>query len=434
MKNVLSLLVCLYSILAQAQFNEIFFERMGVSQNGVAKRGHYYGTETNNGVLAVRLVDSVNTEVQWVKLDLNGNYETFSAHLQNDYISPNERIIELYQIGNNQFIVTQDSASNNPEGIRIYKYLNYTQSVGVFEHNVPLRNIYFQSYYKFGKIYIFYNEQNVGLKRLKINPETLELEENLFLGSFDTNTSNSINQHLKQTHVLFYDENNMQVFASSLDKLIRINVINNIPNSVEYKNLGLLRVLGVNHSTNQVVLAKVSPSHRIKKYFSLPSMSLSQSFIQDSIDVPSISGSHIFHYANNDGDLELIYKFGTDASIRLFQNNQLINNRINDFTYSSISVVKFFNNKPLIIGTKKVYNFSGEPLPLGISYGEFNSLLQFHEYNGIYHFGDFNVKYGIGTSFYVPINQEATGDFLFTNLNYTSSLMLVVKEENSIYG
>jgi hypothetical protein len=429
MKTALFFLASSLSLLLNAQFNESFFERLGPFSN---KPGHFYGTAITNGALGVRLADSVDTEVQWVKLDLNGNFQTFSAHLPTDYISPNERIIEVYEIGNNQFIVSQDSASNNSEGLKVYKYQNYTQSAGFLDFSVQLRNAYFQSYYKFGKIYIFYVESNVGMKMLKINPETLAIEENLFLGALDYPTQN-IQRHYKQTHVLFENENNMQVFCHSGTNLVRIKVVNNLASPIEMNDLGIIKVFGVNHSTNQIICLKNSLTHRAKKYLNTENFNELQ--LVDSLDLPQISAPVIeWKYANNDSDKELfLHTSYGNGKINLFENNLLIENK-EKISIENVSNLLFLNEKPLIFAQKQNDIYFETYNSLAISFGEIEKLFEFKEYNGIHDFGDYSVKFGVGLNQFEPINGSTTGDYLFTKMIYGSGVTIRVKEMGVYLG
>ncbi len=430
MKALIFISFCLYTFVAKAQFSESFFELMGTSEQKV---GHYFGTETSNGILGVRLADSAGTEVQFAKLDLNGNYETFSANFVNDYISPNERIIELFEVGTNQFLILQDSMSQNNEGLRIYKFENYTENVAFLNFPVELRNLYFQAYYKFGKLYIFYHQANVGLKRLKLNPANLQIEENLLIGSFPTDVQWQF-KHFKQTHVLFQDESNMQVFSASNTNLARINIVNNVVSPVEFVDLGLSRVLGINPTLNQVICYKFSQDYPIKKYSILSTQPLSSISLVDSLYAP-IHPISFFSYANNNGNIE--YVFAKDGSIQgnffAYENSELVNSKqiSSDFI---ISQFKIFNNKPLFFGSSILEHLNYEIYPFQISYAEFEDFYKFKEYNGIYRFGNFNVKKGLGPNFYRPFDYIAYGDFLFTNLNFASFLAMRGLYNGQIYG
>lgn len=430
-KNLFFLLSFLSVFSLKAQFSESFFERMS---SGDSKIGHYFGTEIQNGALAVRFADTLNTEVQWAKLDLQGNFQTFSAHLPNDYISPNERIIEVYESGINQFIVTQDSASNNQEGIRIYKYDNYTQSAGVFEFPLQLRNAYFQSYFMYGKIYVFYVESGVGMKRLKINPLNLALEENLFLGTFDYEIQTNAYRHYKLTHVLFQDENNMQVFASSFQNLVRINIVNNVPSPVETKNIGLTKVFGVNHSNNQIICLDNSNTCKVKKYALEGLQTLNEIVLQDSLDLPSIAASiYIWKYANNNNGKEVFIATGNNGKACYFENNTLISQR-DDFSINAISHIEFLNDKPIIYGNKNLNYAFQSFYPICISYGDLPDLFYFKEYNGIYDFGDYNVKFGVGLNVFQPVENSAVGNFIFNRMIFSSGLNIRGKENGIYYG
>lgn len=419
------------SLLLNAQFNEGFFERLGPFSN---KPGHFYGTAITNGALGVRLADSVDTEVQWVKLDLNGNFQTFSAHLPTDYISPNERIIEVYEIGNHQFIVSQDSASNNSEGLKVYKYQNYTQSAGFLDFPVQLRNAYFQSYYKFGKIYIFYVESNVGMKMLKINPETLAIEENLFLGALNYPTQD-VQRHYKQTHVLFENENNMQVFCHSGTNLVRIKVVNNLASPIEMNDLGIIKVFGVNHSTNQIICLKNSLTHRVKKYLNTENFNELQ--LVDSLTFSlSINGpSSYVKYQNNDLNKEI---FSSEFDFNLFENGQLIaENEIN--SSSRISTLTFLNNFPLVFANTQHFLDGYYNINLSYSlvciYMYNNNVLPNNEYYEEANFTNFNVRTGLGPDFLnVDENGICRGDYLFSNMIYGSSLNIVGKYNENVFG
>lgn len=424
MKKIIFIALTFLSLSATGQFSESFFERMGPT---TGKIGHFFGTALPNGALAVRFADSVNTEVQFAKLDLQGNYQTFSANLPNDYISPNERIIELYEIGTKQFIVTQDSASNNQEGIRVYRYNNYTQSDGVFELPVQLRNAYFQSYYKFGKIYVFFVESGVGMRRLKIDPTTLALEENLFLGALGYETQ-SINKHYKLTHVLFEDENNMQVFISN-PSINRIKIQNNIPQALEILNAGITKIVGVNSSNSQIICVR-SGQYNVRKYALNFSQTLSEIVLVDSLalEPESQAPSYEWLYANDGGQNE---HFVFQRDHFQLQNNTLLGHRYIDLNcvYANLT---YLGGKPLFA----VKRYSDPDFVMwGLSNEPLDNLLHFNEYVGVYQFGDQAVMYGIGTAFsYYLNNDHFSNNLLFSKLLYSGSSYIIGKSNDKYYG
>ena len=422
-------------ILAQgsllAQFSKSFFETLRPEPSN--KIGHYYGTAITNGALGVRLADSMNTEVQWVKIDLDGHYQTFSAHLPTDYISPNERIIEVFESANNQFIVSQDSASNNNEGIRIYKYQDYTESAGVFELPVQLRNAYFQAYFKFGKIFVLYVESGVGMRMLKVNPVTLQMEANLLLGSVSYDTQSTVH-HFKKTHVLFEDENNMQLFASSsAHGLFRIKIVDNVAQPLESTGLNPIRVLGVNPSNDQVICLSNGLTN-MKKYHLSFDQEMSQLSLSDSLYLEGgIGPNSAWRYANDGGEREF---FAFDNEVMLVIGNTEIQRNTTEYfpTYSNLA---FLNERPLLFGFRYINSgmLADAPASLMISWGYLGELLDFKEYGGIYDFGSYKLRSGIGNSI-MPITESSSawGDFIFDRLIYSGSLMLAGKSQGMYYG
>lgn len=430
MKKALFIFSLCFNGLLFGQFSESFFETLHPS----GKPGHYYGTATQNAALGVCFADSLDTEVQWAKVDLNGNFQTFSANLPTDYISPNERIIEVFESGTNQFIVSQDSASSNNEGIRIYKYENYTQSAGVFELPVQLRNAYFQAYFKFGKIYVFYVESGVGLRMLKVNPATLQMEENMLLGDFPYPTQISM-YHFKRTHVMFEDENNMQVFSTSAQDLIRIKVVNNVPQTLEsWADLNIIKILGVNHSTDKLICQISAGTYNMRKFHLAFDQPLNQMTLTDSLTMQG-SGfpNHYWRYANNDADKEF---FAFQGILKLVTNNVVTESIVDVYSliYSNLS---FLNDQPLLFGTRIInsYVLTDAPSPLIMSWGNVTDLMRFKEYSGIYDFGPYKLRTGIGNILMgTSESNSAQGDFIFDRLIYSSSLMIAGKSQGMYYG
>jgi hypothetical protein len=437
MKKLLTISFISFVVLSNAQFSKTFFETFGINTEELTlnqKYGYFNGTSNENHVLGVSFKESNGKQVHWAKVSADGNTELFSAFLPNYYISPNMAMIDVFEIGQQQFIVTQDSLSENPSGIRVLKYNNYENFVGEFFYPTEFRRGYYQAYHKFGKIYIFYIEKFVGVRKLVVNPTSLALEENTLITDLTAITTSSFNLGIKSIHVLFENENSFQIISNFNHQLNRIKVINNVAQPLESFNIGLARLKGINEQRKQVVYHSVT-SAKFLYFITLNIDQTLENSLKDTVNIPINSTFNLEPKYTSNGEKDYFFVIVID-SLHIFkiQHYEVEDVQTNRLIIESMSKVEIFQNKPFVIGCRDVDNTSYlSSFSLYITFGNISDLFQFKEYHYPYDMGDFNVRFGLGDKFSRPYYGSAYGDFLFSGLIFTSSFTIVGKTDDGLY-
>lgn len=437
MKNLYFLLILLscFSSVGYSQFSESFFELLSPSPPIQKPNAHFFGIKTQDGALAIRLADSLDTEVQWVKAELNGNYQMFSAHLPGNDVSPNECIIQVFEVGNKQYIVTNDSLSYAPRGIRIHKFENYTENAGYYEYPTNFRWKNNQAYFHNGKIYIFFINSSNELKRLIINPETMVLENELLLANYPFSSNASFNQSI---HVHFISTTKMDVYIGTTTQLARIQVTDHIASPLELHEMQLKKVIGIDPYNNRLICLKTSLEYDLQRYQLNPDIPLSGIQVVDSLDLPRHTTNSLKNWMYvTDGTIEFIHSLQGKSHYLTLVGNQIITHDSTNLGLY-VSNIDLINGKPISFGMRSGYFVYNHPNTstkfLFISYGETSQLYKFKEYYGIYSFGDFNTRFGTGNSLIPPIETSAFGDFIFSRMIFNLSQVFVGTTNNTIKG
>jgi hypothetical protein len=393
----------------EAQFNESFFETLGPDLSAISsskRAANFYGIKTNYGALGVRLADSAATEVQWIKSDLNNSSEFFSANLPQDVVSKKEIILNLFELGNNQIIVTKDSNSYAAQGIRFHKFLNYTVNNGEYYYPLAYTSKGCEAFLRDGKIYVFFVDGFGVFKRITVDPTTLALENTLILVN-DFTIQGNIEKEFKSIHVDFISPSEMNVYTNANSKLVRVKILNNTIVSSEFEEKNLVKVLAIDTINSQLVCLMNTTTNAINTLGIDNTIPISNFQIISSVDLPDAVS------VTNDNMM-----FATDGvSSYLFLNNinrykgfEIINNQIIDTIKNNQSfyVRNIFvdQGQPFLFGMRgdrynesQNINYFQNRFFLFISKGEFKKLFRHKEYFENHFFGNNNVNFGIGVSF-----------------------------------
>ncbi len=429
---------CGFAIAGNSQVNESFFERLGPQYTSISNKESYgyCGTKTQSGALAVRLADSLDTEVQWVKTDLHGNYEFFSGNLPTNTISPNEKIIQLFEYGDKQYIVTNDSLSYAPRGIRIHKFENYTQNAGYFEFPTSFLWKNSQAYFRNGKIYVFFTTQSHQFKRLTIDPVSMTLENELILASNYSYTE-SFNSFFKSIHVDFHTGGDMTVYSNASTQLARINVVNNV-STVEFREMRLKKVLGIDTVNHKLICLKNYAGNDLYRYELNAAVPLANIQALDSIQLPGNTPQSLKDWAYvTDGSTEFLLNNEGFFRYLTISNNQ-ITAQDSIYSINKVTNLDLINGKPIAFGVR-ADNYASAELNansqfLFIAHGTLDQLFKFREYYGIYPFGDQNTRFGTGNCLITPLQLSAVGDFIFNRQIFYLGQSFVGKQDGQIKG
>lgn len=247
MKSLQLLFVLLFiSAGSFAQYSGTFFESLGpYPTNNVVSYNSFAIPLPDGGGLGVRFADTFNSQVQWIKLDSQGNPTFYSSNLPGNSVYPKERILNIFDDGTNQFVVTlpfNSTVSNLPVELHIYKFTDYTYLSDHLYIPGQLTNSYYSSFYEFGNIYLF-----LGGRRIIINGQTLEID----LTEAIQGQTISINNNTPESFVQFIDENRMNYYfvENELFKIVEIDGATS--NYYQHPIVGL-KLVGVDIAENKL--------------------------------------------------------------------------------------------------------------------------------------------------------------------------------------
>jgi hypothetical protein len=428
MKKTVFIFVLLQTFVLFSQFSEGFFETLEPSE---PNRYHFGGCAlANGGILGVRFAYNETKEVQWVKMNTNGDYEFFAADLPQGIISNNENIIEVFEEDNFQYILTQISKpTENIKGYNIYKYENYTNlfSSNFFEKN--LTNSMISVSFKYNKFYISYVETDGKLKVETVSTDLNLINSFQLTGGFLINNTNLLRKN--EIFLKFNNENNIDIYSRIDTNIVRLKFINNQFQNLETFNFYTNFFFGFNkEETKLLVLENSFSSNKYKKYL-LENLENYEEINISFMNInPSFSSSNDFHllsFANKDCIINRNHQFYE------FENNILIETTISKNFMFEINKLFEQDNKNCIIGSKKIYN----PInikQLIISKNDIKNLLDFKEYGGVYKFGNYFTRFGIGNNIFDDFNFLSNKDFIFHNKVFFSGQYFVGKSENFYKG
>lgn len=407
-----------------AQVSDTYFESMGPNLNFES----FYGIKTTEGALGLRIADSINSEIQWVKTDLNGGVTFFSSDLPTNQISEKERIFDVYDDNTNQFIVTTDSNSYLPAGIRIHKYLDYSNYQQTFQYNTLFYGRSITSIFRDGKIFIFFINSTSKFIRLKINPTTLELEEELILVDNFSNFGN-INRNLKSIHIRYFDINNMDIYTNASSQLFRVKIQNNIVEDIDFKEIKLRKILGINEQLNQIVCLVNSTESDLHFYHFENNMPLSTIFSEDSLSLSDNTPMSLKDWlAKIENNKIFLSRTTGDSRVILLENNQIIENNNTGFNVT-VRNVDFHEGNPIAFGLIRSTIFAPNGFNnfnfLFVSHGSIVNLFNFKEYVGKYIFDNKNIKHGIGNAIFASNFSNSDQNIFFNRTIYSANQLFL---------
>ena len=440
MRKLLFILVSGIPFFGNTQFSESFFEKLNPPLTALQQQKNaypFYGIKTVDGTLGVRLADSLDTEVQWVKTDLSGNYQFYSGHLPSNSISLNERIINLFESGGHQYLVTNDSLSYAPAGIRIHKFTDYVENAGYFEFPTGFSWRNNQAYLQDGKIYVFLVNHVKQFKCLIIDAASLTLDSDLLLAD-NYNFTEASGSFSKSIHAHITGNGNMTVYANAQTKLARIKVSGTVVSPVEFHEMKLRKVVGIDIQNQKLICLKNQAGHDLIRYDLNAALPLSDIAATDSLSLPYTGPNSLKDWLyTTDGTTEFLASFNGHFKYLTIANNQIT---AQDSSYSQIKVLNLdlINGKPVAFGMRYDDFYSPNQgmnnIFLFATYGTVDQLFRFREYYGTYSFGTYNTRFGTGNALIMPVGLRATGDFIFEGLIYSLGQSFVGKEGEILRG
>lgn len=425
MKTILLLTFFFYCSVSRAQFSESFFENLLPSD---APRGHFGGcVTTDNGVLGVRFAYQGTTEVQWVKLDQYGDYQFYSSNLPQDSISNVENIVEVFEEGNFQYIITQNAEStDNFKGFHFYKFENY--STLVFSSFIPqlIKNVKSSIYYRYGKFYLLFNQIPTNLILIKVDPVSFSIVDTDTLSSNISVSSIPNYTYYGNSFIKFYDENNYDVYSKKDTMLVRIKNINSQIQAPEYFDLDVSRVLGFNQEETTLAIYQ-NLSKKIVKYYLDSLLTYVGELNISNIPVSNNPMGYLIFHSNGSKD----FIINENQKLYLYDNHQLIDSNINQVNYR-INKIEFNQNKYILIGSKEM---AFSKYFLSITSNSFDKIFEFKEYGGKYKFGNYKTHLALGNSIFFNVEDRLREkDFIFNDKIYISGQMISGKSNSSFYG
>lgn len=310
-----------------AQYSGTFFESLGPYFNLEYSDGYQMFKNTcfgiplsNGGGLGVRFADSLDTEVQWVKLDAQGNPTFYSSNLPGDSVNRKERILNVFDDGTNQFIVTSIKMlpANNPlNGIYIYKFTNYTNFEDHLFIERQLNNSYYSSYFEFGNIYLFLDGNRAIVDGGNL---TLSLHEGI------SNQTTANNMNTPESFVQFIDENRMNYYFAE-NNVFTIIEIDGYQLTYYHHSITGNKLIGIDFAENKIKLVNgisvqnlLTYDFNFDDFTSLPTLNFD-------LQLPSTIGSNYFSRNNvayqKNGNKEYLANF-SDGRIYEIENNILV--------------------------------------------------------------------------------------------------------------
>jgi hypothetical protein len=407
-----------------AQFNESFFETLGPDLSAISgskRAANFYGIKTNYGALGVRLADSAATEVQWIKSDLNNSSEFFSANLPQDVVSKKEIILNLFELGNNQIIVTKDSNSYASQGIRFHKFLNYTVNDGEYYFPLAYTSKGCEAFLSDGKIYVFFVDGFGVFKRITVDPTTLALENTLILVN-DFTIQGNIEKEFKSIHVDFISPSEMIAYTNANSKLVRVKIQNNTIVSSEFEEKNLVKVLAIDTINGQLVCLMNTATNAINNLGIDNTIPISNFQIISSVDLPdavSVTNDNLMFATDGLNSFLFLNNYRYKA---FKMNNNIILDTIKNFQTFFVRNVFINQNELNVFGIRgdnynngSTYSGSDNHFFLFLCKAEFNKLFNFREYFTKQQFGDDKVIFGIGSLIF-PFSKFYKTDYLDTVL------------------
>lgn len=441
MKTKITLLFALISFLGMGQYAKTLFETLSpelTDQNFLKTTNSIFGINIPTGALVVRFADSAGTNVQWFKTDFNQNETFYSANLPSAFIRPNENIIGLVEENNFQYIITNDSASVGQfNGIRIYKYENYTNLVDEFEYPVYIERYAMNFYHRYNQFYFFIGTKNKTLRVLKVEPATLSVLQNEQVYPMPGDQPSFA---IGQIHTYFINETNYDVFSTlqfelNKNSLARFQVRNNVVDTKDTLTIPFLKnVIGINQEQQKLVCQIPYTNHDVVFYQldtaqQLADFNQISSYIIDSISPNVIKN---FKYIGNDTrDVFINYVSKKNSIIEI--ENGIVKYNSNTNTRIIVKNCTLHNDKLFVVGLRDILNFyvdiNHNKFALFIDFNSLNKLKNFREYNTKFNFGPMEVKTGIGEIIF-PYLPQYHDTVHFSNLILWTQQLISFKKSN----
>lgn len=388
-----------------SQINDSFLESLYKGANVITENQSYinsYGTKTEYGALAVAILDSVDTQVQWIKSNLWYETEHKSGQFLNQTISLKERIFGLNDKNGQQWIVTVDSNSYAPRGIRIHKFENYSTEIQFETFQTGFTGRIIQVYFKFNKIFIVYHDNNYDLKIIKINEEDLTIDSEIVLFSNLSMTYQYNYDVAKPFHLKFENENNFNVYAAHNYSLLEIKVENNTVIHQILNSRKIYKVLGIDELNNNIYCLSLNTNTHFLKFHLTENTPISETTFVDSV---AFSSSDFFlgldFIYTSDGNKHIIFPTKTPNSYFILDNLLSISEIPIQYNTVRTFNVALVDEKPLVFSLRFFENaITPHQYALGISWN-LENVNNFSSYDGNYQMGDFTFNAGIG-SYIIP--------------------------------
>jgi hypothetical protein len=145
----------------------------------------------------------------------------------------------------------------------------------------------------------------------------------------------------------------MDIYTNAGSQLFRVKIENNVVEDIDYKEIKLHKLLGINEQTSQIVCLSNSTETDLHIYHFDDNLPLSTIFIEDSLSLsdntPINLRDWLLKIENNK-----IFLAKTDGKSRavLLENNQIIEN-ISSNINVSISNVDFYQGIPIAFGLNR---------------------------------------------------------------------------------
>lgn len=132
MKRFLYLLSLFIIFESNAQFNETYFENCENESDEFASQ--FVATHDGQNIIGVYPAEMEGHTLQWVVKPQNGGATFYQSDVIFEEIGVTDKLLDLFIIGNQQIILSQNTTGANPKGIRLIRYTdyeNYSTSLGI---------------------------------------------------------------------------------------------------------------------------------------------------------------------------------------------------------------------------------------------------------------------------------------------------------------
>jgi hypothetical protein len=440
MKTKITLLFALISFLGMGQYSKSYFESLSPTitpasffSNHKNFSNGFFAIGTNNGALAVRFADSLSTKVQWVKTDLNGADQFYSAAKPNG-ISFGERIAGLYEMNNFQYIVTSDSMNQFQGKIRIYKYQNYTSLMNMFEYGSNLGNKKIQVYRRNGEFLIIGLSDDYTLFQLRVNEQNMNLIQALDLYQ-SVNLIDDYQLASRSVHVHFISPNEHHIYTNLGTSLVRISVENNLISQTEIENLNIKKVIGIDTINQNLICTSDGAGSEIKK-FQLNATNLNQIQLESTIPVPhNVESEKNDWYYLRDGNHEYFIQasnyMGNFVIFKL-TNNSISWSKYHRFFTPFLSNLQIHQNK--IFASGAIHETSTRRSFPFISSNTFEQLFDTKFHFSFHQLGSLKIKSGIGSQILPHFTYLSDTLYSFRKKLFTLNQLAVGRRNGEIKG